>query len=404
MFFSFVQICFAADKQISVGDFSADVANKLTIRYKGKIIVNYDNCDDSGNELLNTEKGVISRNGNSYTLFNENATDSFRREVTVKQNQVEITFRILIRRPIRSHVIYYRLHCPKNVFNGSQYDYVSGWVNRKPKTGSGTFGAEKKLQLNSVRYLRLKSKVSPLTFDFNPEGPWLCYGGDFGRLWGCSILAKDNEYQITRGRAYANFGNLMLGKIIIRSGQASYSQIHPCDHLCYTTNMPETLVLNMSNDRDRMEYKSCNPKSELKNANWQHPEKLKIEKQVNQDFVYCDFIKSANREDGVLEIKNQVPGLYWLTLTVFDSQADTGPFTVSANKQLLVDNVKIKGNKYWIKTIPLWIKTNSEKIRFSGNWKLNALVLQLIMGEKEDYLFNRGYWNMKNRQKNKTEN
>lgn len=391
---AFVQLCFSADEQISAGDFSAEVAHKLTIRYRGKVIVSHDSCDDRNDELLNTEQGTVSRAGNSYTLFNENAADSFRREVTVKADQVEITFSILIRRPIKTHLIYYRLHCPKEVFDGSQYDYVAGWVSYEPETGSGTFGSTKNLQLEIVRYLRLKSKVFPLTFDFNPEGPWLC-SANYSRMWDCDILPKDNEYQIARAGTYSRFGNLVEGKIIIRSGQVPYSQIHPHDSLNYTTNMPQTLVLNMSYDADRMEYKSCNPNSKLKDAQWQYKRGLQIVKRPGQCFVYRDFISSADKTDGVLEIRNQVPGLYWLTLQVFDPQTVAGPFTVSVNKQKLVNDLKIPAKQYWSKTFPVWINGKSDKIRFSGNWKLNALTLQLMMGEKEDYLFKRGYWNSK---------
>ncbi|MEA1950780.1 MAG: hypothetical protein U9N87_05315, partial [Planctomycetota bacterium] len=167
------------------------------------------------------------------------------------------------------------------------------------------------------------------------------------------------------------------------------------DHLCYTTDLPRSFVLNMSDEPDKMEYKSCNPKNKLQNAQWRHPKKLQIVARPEREFVYRDFVASRNGGDGVLVIKNQTPGLYWMTLTVFDSKADAGPLTVACGDQKLVDSVNIPSGTCLVKTVPLWIKSAETSIRFSGNWKLNALALQLTMGEREDYQFNRSYWNMK---------
>ncbi len=397
------QICCVASpniSRISAGEFSADVGRKLAIYYKNKIIVSRDSCDDGQNKLIDTQQGEIYKQGNTYTLIYKTGNNSFRREVAVRPNEVEITFRVLVRRPISSSLMYYRLHCPKDVFDGANYDYLAGWVSRKPKYGAGTFDyandVKKQLSFGNIRYLHIKAKDLAISFDFNPEGPWLCYGGNYSRMWGCYIATDEKGYCISRIRTYSRFGNLLIGKIIIRAGVVPYEKIHPIKRFAYTSDVKRNLVINFSYDKDEMEYKSCNPKTKLSSIYWENPQNLQIISRNSRDFVYKDFITpKISNSPTLLIIKNQPAGLYWLTLTIFDPKAETGTFSVFSDNKTLLENARIKAGEYWIKTIPIWIKKDGVRIKFVGNWKLNALALQLIMGENEDYQFKRSYWNMK---------
>lgn len=44
----------------------------------------------------------------------------------------------------------------------------------------------------------------------------------------------------------------------------------------------------------------------------------------------------------------------------------------------------------------LSLRNSKASLRLQGNWKLNALALQAILYEPEDFLFDRPFWSMTN--------
>jgi hypothetical protein len=89
-------------------------------------------------------------------------------------------------------------------------------------------------------------------------------------------------------------------------------------------------------------------------------------------------------------------GLYLLTLNICDTAVPTGPFTIAGPEGVIIDNITLKPCENWVKTVPLRFRDGKAALRFRGNWKLNALALQAISYEAEDFLFDRPFWSMTN--------
>lgn len=107
-----------------------------------------------------------------------------------------------------------------------------------------------------------------------------------------------------------------------------------------------------------------------------------------------DFAAPARESAGATLELELHSGLYLLTLNVYDAKQDTGPFGLHSGDGPLLQNVTIPRGQFWDKTVPLSSRDGKAELRFSGKWKVNALTLQKILHEEEDFLFEQPYWNM----------
>jgi hypothetical protein len=110
--------------------------------------------------------------------------------------------------------------------------------------------------------------------------------------------------------------------------------------------------------------------------------------------LWRDFATAARPGTEVVFEIEQPAGLYLMTLHVRDDEAATGPFTVSDASGPVLGDVQVERGASWIRTVPLRLRDGRTALRFSGDWKVNALTLQAILGEAEDFLFGRPYWNL----------
>ena len=203
------------------------------------------------------------------------------------------------------------------------------------------------------------------------------------------------QYRFSMFCSGARNGATFTGKVIVRPGGKPYEALHRNEALAYTTDLPPALALNFSNSEANERYQACAANVPAnKPFRWRRPEDVHIVPRATGGFLRRDFGAAADgKSDGVLEIE-QRSGLYLLTLNIYDAREDAGPFDLAGPDGPLLKGVRVPRGRYWNKTVPIRFRDGKTALRFSGKWKINALALQLLLHEEEDFLFERPYWNM----------
>jgi hypothetical protein len=190
-------------------------------------------------------------------------------------------------------------------------------------------------------------------------------------------------------------GGAFSAKIIIHPGAQPYPSLHSTANVAYTLGFPVVLALNFSHTAVGGDYEACATEVPAdKPYRWRDPAQVRIVERPTGGMLYQDFATGADgNAEGVLEIE-QRSGLYLLTVNIHDPAADTGPMTISTADGPLLADVTVKRGEYWARTLPLRIRGGKTELRFSGDWKVGALSLQLLQYETEDFLFDQPFWNM----------
>jgi len=390
---------------ITAGPFSVEVSRALTVRCDGQILFSGDRCvayrglKPGAPALVRTlEKGALSRNKNCVTLLARDGRNVFRREVMVTPEALHVTYEIQVFGATGGTHLQYELLSPAATLDGSSYNATTGLLRRARKTVSGAIDSKKSAPfqhlLRTCVYLALKSPTLACTMDFNPMGPWQGIS-NYGESWNTSLHHDGEQVHFSMLCSSARNGATFTGKIIIRPGGKPYEAVHRNDALAYTASFPTTLALNFSESDTNDTYQLCPPATPNgKPFRWREPKNVRIVQRAAGGLLRRDFATAMDSgDDGILELE-QPSGLYLLTLNVHDAKEATGPFDVTGPDGPLLRGFQVPRGRFLDKTIPVRSRKGKIFLRFSGKWKINALALQLILQEHEDFILERPYWNM----------
>ena len=390
---------------ITAGPFSVDVSRTLTVRYDGQILFSGDRCaayrglkPDAPALVRTLEKGVLSRNKNCVTFLARDGRNTFRREVMVTPEALHVTYEIQVFGATGGTHLQYELLSPAATLDGSAYKATTGLLRRARKTVAGAMNSKKSTPfqhlLRTCVYLTLKSPALACTMDFNPMGSWQGTS-NYGESWSTSLYHDGERYRFSMLCSSARNGATFTGKIIVRPGAKPYEALHRNDALAYTTSFPTTLALNFSENDASDKYQLCPPATPNgKPFRWREPKNVRIVQRAAGGLLRRDFATATDgANDGVLELE-QPSGLYLMTLNMHDPKEDTGPFDVIGPDGPLLRGLRVPQGRFLDKTIAVRFRKGKAALRFSGKWKINALALQLILQEHEDFILERPYWNM----------
>jgi len=402
-------LCFArlshAAEVISVRPFSVDVGPALSVRCNGKTIITGDRClslrgpaISKSPPLLDTTQGKIIRVENAFTLLSSRGRNRLRREVSVTPQGVEITFEMRVFGSTGGTHLLYDLIAPADLLGSATCAATTGQPrdNRPTKPVVFDMAAVKAeaYHLRSLVYLSIPQV--PCTLDFNPQGAWIGEG-NYGEAKSVTTLHDGKQWHFVSFCSGATEGAIFTGKVILRSGTLPYDAFHDRLRLDYVHDFPVTLALNFSDKDGDKRYQACPvPVPAAIPCQWQSPASVRIVTRDKGGVLYRDFAAPAAAEgETTLELKQRA-GLYLLTLNVCDTAEKTGPFSIVGPQGPIFEGVSLKPGEHWVKTIPLRFRNGKASLRFRGNWKLNALALQAILYEPEDFLFDRPFWTMTN--------
>ena len=401
----------ARAETIDAGPFSVDITPMLTARYNDTVLFSGERCAilRSGG-FAKTEPspvgaigdGGVIRDGNVLTLIARKGRNVLRREVMVRPDALHLTYELTVFGSTGGTHLRYELLTPSESLEGLRYALTKGLLRRPRTTSDEVFAFQKvepfKYLFQTGLYLNIKSPNLPCTIDFDPLGPWVGIS-NYGENWSTSPYHDGETVHFAMFCSGARNGGTFTGKVIVRPGATPYEAIHPNDALAYTTDFPVALALNFTDTDTDERYRMCGPTpSDGQPFGWKDPRNVRIVPRATGGLLRRDFAAphpatGKNSTDATLELKLR-PGLYLLTLNVYDARTDTGPFDLFSADGPLLQNVTIPRGRFWNKTVPLRSRGGRAELRFTGAWKINALTAQKILHEEEDYLFEQPYWNM----------
>jgi hypothetical protein len=389
---------------IEVGPFSVDVQPMLSVRFNKTVLFNGERAAilRSGGFKKNEpspigaiEDGQVQRKGNTLTLIAQSGRNVLRREIMVREDELHLTYELQVFGATGGTHIRYELLSPNDSLQGVKYKLTKGLLRRPRITSQQVFDLEKvepfKYLYQTGLYLVLQDPKLACTIDFNPQGPWLG-ASNYGESWAASPYHDGENTHFAMLCSSARYGATLTGKMIVRPGDKPYEAFHPNVAVAYTTDFPATLSVNFtdSDTHDRFQMCGAVPRRD-KTFGWKKSDDIRIIRRPSGGLLRRDFATSAS--EGQLELKLR-DGLYLLTLNVYDPKQHTGPFTIVDANGALVKDVKVAKGAYYDKTVPLRVRGGLATLRFSGQWKINALTAQLILHDDEDFLFERPHWNM----------
>ena len=393
----------AADT-IEAGPFAVEVSPALTIRLNGVPLIAGDRCvafrgtiADSP-VLVDADRGRVFRQGPVITTLARRGRNSLRREVLVTPEAVHVTFELRAFGPTGGSHVEYDLLAPIEALDGVPCALTTG-APRDQRADTDVVLSSQEAKAGEyvhreVVQARFAFPAGACAMDFNPQGAWQGesnYGEPTattlwhdGRWWHFMILCSGGE-----------FGATLTGKVILRAGSVPYEQVHSRSPVTYTSEFPVALALDFTASGRGEHFSACAAEAVRDRPyRWRDPTSVRIVTRPEGGVLYRDYATPAKpSQEGVFEM--QLPsGLYLLTLYAHDSQVVTGPFTVLGPDGVLCRDVQIPRGAYWTKTVPLRCREGRTFVCFRGDWKVCGLTLQTILGEAEDFLLGRPYWNM----------
>ena len=396
---------------IDAGPFSIDVRPMVTVRYNDTVLFSGERCavlrsggfaKTEPSPVGAIEDGEVIRNGNVLTLIARKGRNVLRREIMARADALHLTYELTVFGSTGGTHLRYELLTPNESLQDVPYALTKGLLRRPRTTGEGVFAFEKvepfKYLFQTGLYLVVKSDKLPCTIDFDPMGPWVGIS-NYGENWSTSPYHDGESTHFTMFASGARNGGIFTGKVIVRPGDTPYEAIHPNDALAYTTDFPVALALNFTDSDTDERYRMCDPTpSAGRPFGWKDPRDVRIVPRATGGLLRRDFAAPApapgrDSTDATLELELR-SGLYLLTLNVYDAKTDTGPFGLFSADGPLLQDVSIARGRFWNKTVPLRSRGGKAELRFTGDWKINALTAQKILHEEEDFLFEQPYWNM----------
>jgi hypothetical protein len=392
-----------AAETLDAGPFSVEVAPALMVRFHGMPLITGDRCvgfrgtTAASPVLVDGAQGQIVRAGSILTTVARQGRNVLRREVMVTPEAVHITFELQAFGPTGGSHVEYDLLAPVAALDNVPCVATTGAPRDRRADAQVTLSSQDTkagtYAQRSVVHGRFAFPAGACSLDLNPQGAWQGesnYGEPTaatlwhdGRLWHFMMLCSGGQ-----------FGATMTGKIILRAGDIPYEQVHRRDRVEYTSDFPVALALNFTAGDSDDHFTAC-PVATVadKPYRWRDPQAVRLVTRDAGGLLYRDYATpSKPSAEGVFEMA--LPsGLHLLTLYAHDAQAATGPFTVSGPEGVLCRDVRVPRGEYWVKTVPLRSRDGRTRVTFRGDWKVNGLRLQEILGEAEDFLFDRPYWN-----------
>jgi hypothetical protein len=388
---------------LTAGPFAVEVSPVLTVRCHDELLFSGERCGVFPNPRSPATPwidvaavGKVVRQDNCLTVSAQNGRNSFRREVLVTPEAVHVTFEMKAFGQTGGTHLEYALMAPIPTLDGVPYTLIRGdFESRRPANGvfdSTTLKPDTYL-VQGVFYLALAAKLN-CTVDFNPMGPWQ-WKDNYGESHSATIRHDGTRYLFSTLCSSARDGATFIGKIIIRPGNLPYEALHRPEPLSYTTDFPVALALNFTESDAFGGYQPCAAQAPAGQPfHWEQPETIRIVRRAAGGGLRRDFAQAKDgRADGVLELALR-SGLYLLTLNVFDAEEDTGPFSLAGADGPPIRDVRVAKGQFWDKAVPIRFHDGKATLRFSGAWKINALTLQVLLHEEEDFILARPYWNM----------
>jgi hypothetical protein len=336
------------------------------------------------------------------------------RETAAYDDRLEVTFAAVIPpgdRGADAYAARYQLRIPCAVLKGACYTARYGMHRTDRALKKGTFTGEEPEDsevpfLSHVRFMQVEGGPLDFMFDVNPCGPWGLYVEDYSSSYKAHFFRQGDDYIVVMCTLDARWGTKLMNKVVFRLGRHDLQAIHPvhCTHYTYPFPVfrriqftPDAPVTGMTHPEDLLGY---NAEFEAwqeatygqdAGAGWMKPPKGSPHSPGDHPEMGPLFGGGWHGSGSATFRLDHLNGRV-LCNVLLSGAAGPTDCTVRVNKEP-TRRVQLGAGERRTVTIPAVIRDGHLNVAVSGvAWTLSGIVPQLILGQEEDYLFDRTWW------------
>lgn len=121
---------------------------------------------------------------------------------------------------------------------------------------------------------------------------------------------------------------------------------------------------------------------------WENAAGVNLKGDISKGVLH-GWAEGAQSQDFRMTVSE--PGVYIFTLRVGRVNRDVGPFTITANEEVAVKDLKVKQGQVQDITFSRYLDKDAV-LSFSGNWAVSTIAVQPLVMKTEDFTFSRGMW------------
>lgn len=362
---------------------------------------------------------------NQWRLPDVNKEISYRRELAVNAEEVELTMQFRVPAYYfqgRAEELdsFYRVRIPKKELKGLRFQ-ARLRTGGGTETVSGVWGEESEKKIHGSRIVSLtthRKDGSTISYDFGPVGlaSFNPHVGQSALPDGWWVRVEDEELVFAIGRLKAStypYNGVYLGKI--RISEASFEDWgnrHLHHRYRYFMELYASRQFSLGAGMLQDDWQKQNNKettelqwlqrgskdlwltvgketySQWSGYGWENPAGVNLKGDVSKGVLHG---WAEGVEEQAFKLRVSEPGVYVFTARVGHVDREVGPFNLSANGEIAAQGLTVKEGQVQEITFSRYLEEEAV-LTFSGDWAVSTIAVQPLVTETEDFTFNRGLW------------
>ncbi len=336
------------------------------------------------------------------------------REVAACDDRLEVTFAAMVPPGDWGPDAYtarYMLRIPCAVLKGARYTARIGRHQTVRPLEKGVFTGEEPQDaktpfLGHVRYMQVEGGGLDFFLDVNPCGPWALYIEDFSSAYKAHFFRRGDCYIMVVCTLDARWGTKLNNKIVLRLGRHDLRAIHPIAMTHYTYPFPvlrrvqftpDAPVTGMAFVKKRIGYDRefeawrGDGYSDAAGAGWVGPVVgAPVSPKAHPELG--PLFGGGWRGSGAATYRMAHVNGRVLCNVLLSGAGGPTECTVRVNDEP-ARQVRLDQGGWRTLTVPAAVRDGRLDVALEGEaWTLSGIVPQLLMGQEEDYLFDRTWW------------
>lgn len=324
---------------------------------------------------------------------------SFRREIGIAPNGKEIELTIQATQKaytkVKNNILEYVLKIPLKSLENAEYEAVTG-RSSVAKEVSGKVDskhANAGLPIAECRWLSFKTPQGNVVFDFNPEGviSYSDWGPNLIRgQW--DVIAKDGFIKFVLRQYVGKAGTALNSKLVIFEGtKESFDKRHSLRRYHYYNDFKALKKFSFGTSRCGKDFVPVNKRcfDSSAQAGWSNNSSISLGRIFKSGAVF-GFAESTNVNSFKCVLEE--PALYLFTLSIAAGDKPVGIFNIGTAERLIAARQFIPAGTLRTYTWAQWVDGGSFELKFSGEWRISSLAVQMLQQKAEDYKVRRSFW------------
>ena len=324
---------------------------------------------------------------------------SFRREIGIAPHEKEVELTIQATQKaytrVKNNILEYVLKIPLKSLDGAKYEAITG-RSSVAKEVSGKVNsklANAGLPTAECRWLSFKTAQGNVVFDFNPEGviSYSDWGPNLIRgQW--DVIAKDGFIRLVLRQYVGKAGTALNSKLVIFEGtKESFRKRHSQRRYHYYNDFEALKKFCFGTSHCGKGFIAVNKRRfDCDNqAGWLENSSISLGRIFKSGALF-GFAESKKPNSFKCLLKD--PALYLFTLSVNAGDKPVGRFDIAVAEKVITAKQLVPANTLRTYTWAQWVDRGIFELKFSGEWRISSLAVQMLQQSSEDYKVRRSFW------------